>query len=198
MRMGIHEAVKNGSKATVKRLLEAGTEVDERARFKETPLHVAATKGLHPIAALLIEHGADVDAKDYQGATPLHHAAGVAAPKVVKLLLQHGADPAARDTYGDTPLHAGAGGGDAKKAAARAATAKMLIAAGSPIDAVNLSGQTPLWNAASEGNLAVVRTLLAHGADPKIKARGEQGTALDVARTYEHADVVKLLEKQAG
>ncbi len=157
---------------------------------------MVATKSSHPIAALLIEHGADVDAKDYQGSTPLHHAAGVGVQKVVDLLLKHGADPAALNTYNDTPLHACASGEGVKKAAARTAMAKMLIAAGSPVNAVNLSGQTPLWNAAARGDLALVRTLPAHGADPKIRATGQQGTALDVARTYERADVVKLLEKR--
>ena len=194
--MGIHEAVKAGRKATVKRLLKDGADVNERVVFKETPLHVAATKGSHPIAALLIEHGADVDAKDYQQATPLHHAAGVAALKVVELLLEHGANPRAADTYEDTPLHKCADGASGKKFAnAQRKIAEKLIGAGSPVNAVNYSGQTALWHAAGQGNLPLVRTLLAHGADPKIKAKGQQGTALDVAREYGHTAVVKLLEK---
>lgn len=196
--MGIHESVKRGSLSAVKEHLKDGVGVDESARFKETPLHVAAATGSRPIAALLIKHGAEVDARDYQNSTPLHHAASAGAQNVVELLLKHGADPSALNTYQDTPLHSCAIGRDVKKAAARTALAKKLIAAGSPVNAVNLALRTPLWHAAAQGDLGLVRTLLAHGADPKLKARGTQGTPLDAARQYEHAEVVKLLEKHAG
>jgi ankyrin repeat protein len=196
--MGIHEAVKFGTTASVRQLLRDGADVDERAVLKETPLHVAAKNGLYPAAALLIEHGADVNAKDYKGFTPLHNAAGAAADKVVGLLLKHGAKPRALNTYRETPLHkCAAGAGDKKDAAARARIAEKLIDAGAPVNAATTSGRTPLWYAAAKGNLALVRTLLARGADPKKKARGEQGRPVDAARMYEHDKVVALLEEPA-
>lgn len=196
--MGIHEAVGSGKRAAVERLLDEGADVDERAALKMTPLHAAAKKGAAGVAALLVERGADVNAKDYRGYTPLHHAAAEAHTKVVELLLGHGADPAARNTFKDTPLHKAAGGAGLHKPAARRAIAEQLIEAGCPVDAVNTPKQTALWHAAARGNLPLMRALLARGADPSIKAQGQQGTPLDAARENGQAAAVKLLEKLEG
>ena len=50
----------------------------------------------------------------------------------------------------------------------------------------------PLHQAASSGHAAVVRLLLANGADPEA-LNSENSTACDSARIYGHAEVVQLL-----
>ena len=60
------------SKKLTKRALKAENKVD-----KETPLHVAASKGNSEIVRTLLGYGVDKDAKEENGWTPLHIAAKV-------------------------------------------------------------------------------------------------------------------------
>jgi len=60
------------------------------------------------------------------------------------------------------------------------------------VNAMTLSGWTPLHYAARRGYTNVVKLLLAKSAD--VSAKDKNGrTALDYARTAGHADVVELL-----
>jgi ankyrin repeat protein len=62
-----------------------------------------------------------------------------------------------------------------------------LIAAGTPVDAVDAThGRQPLRTAAANGRTASVRRLLAHGADPKLRDVGNNRTVLDWCR-HNHA-----------
>lgn len=64
-----------------------------------------------------------------------------------------------------------------------AAKTQKLIKAGTPVDAPNYGGWTPLHAAAKQGNTAVVKTLLANGVTHQI--RSELGTPAEVAKTPE-------------
>jgi ankyrin repeat protein len=189
----LHAAVRAGDIRGVRRLLAAGARVDQRGPALDTPLHVAAALGHERIAALLIEHGAKIDARNTRKETPLHLAAATASRKVVRLLLEAGARAAAASGARDTPLHECAGRADAQHA--RIAIATALLDAGCPIDAANRSGQTALWRAAANGDLGVVRKLLARGANPSRRAKGQQGTALDAAQMFHQPHVAALLAK---
>jgi uncharacterized protein len=57
-------------------------------------------------------------------------------------------------------------------------------------------GQTPLMDAASEGDVAKVKLLLRHGADVNIVAEGDV-TALSAARAAGNSGIASLLI-QAG
>jgi ankyrin repeat protein len=52
-------------------------------------------------------------------------------------------------------------------------------------------GHTPLHSAAFNGNVAIVRLLLARGADPNA-AKDDGKTPLDLARERGHVDVLQI------
>jgi len=56
-------------------------------------------------------------------------------------------------------------------------------------------GSTPLMVAAHSGNIDIVKLLLELGADPTIKACiNKNFLALDIAKSFGHLEIVKLLE----
>ena len=66
------EAVQGGDTKSVKAIINGGANVNARAEFGETPLHLAQDRN---IAELLISKGADIHAKDDEfGMTPLFNA----------------------------------------------------------------------------------------------------------------------------
>jgi uncharacterized damage-inducible protein DinB len=65
-----------------------------------------------------------------------------------------------------------------------------LVERGAPLPT---TGRTPLHLAAGAGELAVVRTLLEHGADPAATDPGFKATPLQWAQFFHHRDVVDLL-----
>lgn len=193
----IHDFIKDGKTATVKRMLIDGTDPNERAVLQETPLHVAARKGALNVVQMLVERGADVNAKDYRKFTPLHNAAGIASLPVVEYLLRHGANAKAQNAFKNTPLHeCTSGEGDKKTMAARSAVSEKLIAAGAPVNAKDTVDRTPLWYAVSNGNVKLVALLLKHGANPNAKARGLQGSPIYVAQEEGNDEILEWLKKK--
>ena len=69
-----------------------------------TPLHYAATSGQVAIIRLLLEHHAYIDAGSPNGSTPLMMAAMYGTPAAVKVLLEAGADPLQKNDLGLTAL----------------------------------------------------------------------------------------------
>lgn len=65
-----------------------------------TPLHYAATGGHLEIITLLLDKHAYIDAGSPNGSTPLMMAAGYGSPEAVKLLLASGADPLLKNQQG--------------------------------------------------------------------------------------------------
>ncbi|MDP6735717.1 MAG: ankyrin repeat domain-containing protein, partial [Nitrospinaceae bacterium] len=85
----IHIAAKGDIEA-VKQHLAAGTDVNAKDWFENTPLHLAAEYGHKEIAELLIAKGADVNAKDDHGQTPLDTAIQYKKPETADFLRKHG------------------------------------------------------------------------------------------------------------
>ena len=139
----------------------------------------------------VVSHG--IDAVDTQmsdeQAYPLIFAAGEADSASVTALLETGSDVTARSKDGETALHVCAIKGDVE-------ITKALLAHGAEVDARTPKGETlwmtPLMWATYGGHAAMVRLLLAAGADPL--AIDEKGKAvLQMSRDARHPDVEALL-----
>ncbi len=70
--LSIQKAVLDGNIAVLKQHLAAGTDVNAKGEWEETPLHRAASVGHKEITKLLIANGADVNAKDDHGQIEWH------------------------------------------------------------------------------------------------------------------------------
>jgi len=102
----LHLAAFSGVPAAVKLLLDAGADINARARskFKNTPLQFALLSGQLATAKLLLERGADPLVRQARGITPLHEAAFIGRRDLVDLLLGAGAELNSRADDGRTPL----------------------------------------------------------------------------------------------
>jgi len=113
-------ASKNGQVEVVKKLIQAGGEVNKKEEVNGfTPLHLASENGHLEVVKILIKAGGEVNApiKDglWKGETPLHRASLYGHVEVITALLAAGADKTLKDKWGDTP-HAYAKNQDCKNA----------------------------------------------------------------------------------
>jgi ankyrin repeat protein len=91
----LHLGVFGGHAEAVRRLLDAGADVNavsRHAQIRVPPLHTAAFVGANEIARLLLERGADPNGRGELGGTALHSAAQNGNRELVRILLDHGAD----------------------------------------------------------------------------------------------------------
>lgn len=133
-------------------LLETGqVDVSMRDFGGNTPLHNAILpyqdvgETNNEIVRLLIERGgAKMDARTYRGRTPLHRAVRLDQNKIAKLLLENGGVTTVdmKDRCGKTPLHNAASKGNS-------ALVLMLLESGANTDTRDISGRTPLMDAAA-------------------------------------------------
>ncbi|WP_035607032.1 ankyrin repeat domain-containing protein [Haloferula sp. BvORR071] len=157
-----------------------------------TPLHEATRQGAADAVKLLLAKGADPNrAVPGTGITPLHEAAEADKPEILDALLQAGGkleaktavvEPAAGESSpkgGKTPLMTAAG-------SASLGAVEFLLKKGADPNARSAAGTPVLSFAVRSGRekqLEVVRLLLDHKADPKVRF----GT-LKLARDAGHGD----------
>jgi ankyrin repeat protein len=157
-------AAREGARAALEVLLANGGNVNDTAADGSSVLHVALANGHWDLAPWLLDRGADPNA-DGPGYTPLHWAvgswgygfltdlhkyewAGARGPgklEMVKTLLDHGANPNARMKKGGLRTGTTGDGG-----------------------ALRLPGASAFVVAGLSSNAAVMRALLAAGADPGL------------------------------
>ena len=153
-------------------LLDAGADLHAADKNAITPLFMAISNNRIPMARFLVERGADINAKDWYGRTPLFAAVEIRnvdlhyvtfehmltaddrakALDFIRLLLEKGADPNIRVTE-VPPLRS------------------YMYLLGGSLAWVDFTGQTPFLRAALAGDVAAMRLLLEHGADPNLPTR---------------------------
>jgi ankyrin repeat protein len=160
----LHFAVRHGYADAALLLLDTGADINQASGDNTTPLLMAIVNGHFDLAKVLLDRGADPRRASDNGVTPLYAALNVQwAPKtlypqpraytqqklsyldVMKALLDRGVDVNARLT-------------------------KKVWYSGYNFDlsGVDEIGATPFWRAAYASDLAAMRLLVAHGADPNI------------------------------
>jgi ankyrin repeat protein len=163
-------AARDGRTESAKILVAAGANLKETDPNGITPFLMAITNNQVETARFLLDKGSDINVVDWYGRTPLWAAVearnmdvdnstfknGVdRAPvlELIKVLLDKGADTNAR-TKETPPIR------------------RFILPTTGSLEWVDFTGMTPFLFAARSGDVAVMRLLLAHGADPKIPTFG--------------------------
>jgi ankyrin repeat protein len=161
----LHFAARQGAMATAEALIKAGANVNQRgAGDKTTPVLVAAINGHFDLVSYLLDQGADPNLASEGGVTPLYAVVNVQwqprsfypQPRaylqqktgyleLMKKLLDKGADPNAR-TNRNT----------------------WFTQYNFDLLRTDDSGATPFWRAAYSSDIAAMKMLIEHGADPHI------------------------------
>ncbi|MEI8312533.1 MAG: ankyrin repeat domain-containing protein, partial [Verrucomicrobiota bacterium] len=153
--------------------------------LSQTPLMIAACSGWEQIAAELIQGGAKLDAVDKNGDTALHYSADFEQPRIMKLLLDAGAKTDMQDKWKQTPLI---------MSTSAPIQVRLLIEKNADMNLSTTHGGTPLHYAAGHGDLAMVRALLARGANVNAICRDSGETPLTSAcRDWAHSYIVAPL-----
>ncbi|MFP3948572.1 MAG: ankyrin repeat domain-containing protein [Longimicrobiales bacterium] len=183
-RSGLLLAVYHGQHEVVNLL------TDHRPR---TDIFEAAASGrVDRVRDLVQEDASLVRRTSSDGFSPLGLAAFFGHPEVVEVLLEAGAEPdvASENTMRVTPLHSAAAHGESEVAHR---ICEMLLARGADPNPAQAGGWRPLHQAASHGNLPLVKLLVGHGAD--VAPRSDDGrTPLSMAREAGNGAVVSFLE----
>jgi ankyrin repeat protein len=153
-------AARQGHLDTARALLEGGADLNQAGADNTTPLLIAVVNGHYDLASLLVERGANPNIADANGRTPLYAAIDLRnvqwsqapAPELpqaqhlamITKLLDAGADPSVK-------------------------MVGMVGHRGSfDMRWSDLKGGTSFSRAAWNGDIEVMRLLLAHGADPNV------------------------------
>ena len=214
--IGPVEAAILGDLLAVRRMLDAGADVDTRTRGGITPLMGAAARGhLDVLTALLIRR-VDINAVDEEGQTALTWAVMHEQKEALHLLLDEGADvnlagenrqfnrqmetSMKRKNLSMDKLFLRRGTTPLGAAALHNATdiAELLLDRGAEVNqSCGFNGQA-IGMAAMLGHADMVRLLLGRGADPTLKDATGQ-TALGWAQqSNKSAEVIELLTNAGG
>jgi ribA/ribD-fused uncharacterized protein len=146
-------------------LLDRGADTSAKDRNGATPLAGAVEKGRIEMVDLLLEHGA-ARVWDSSGESLVGEALGLGRLEIAELLLRHGAT---FDATKPGRLHTAAQG-------QHLPVLRWLLDRGADIDQRDEDGDTPLLTAARSGRAGAVSTLIALGAD--VRLRNHRGDGL--------------------
>lgn len=107
----LHKATQLDNIPRIRKLIEAGADVNEPGPQGATPLFFTANLGSVQAAKILLDNGAKVDAAISEGGTTLHSALLKNHADLALFLLDKGANPNKATQAGVTPLHLAALGG---------------------------------------------------------------------------------------
>jgi ankyrin repeat protein len=169
----LYLAASKGLAEMVRVLLNAGAKVQETSRDFEGHLYHAAASGHVQVVRVMLEAGATLMTEEPATGPAVRAPVGTVLHNLVKRckldalrsILTAGADVNLRNEAGATALHQVG----ALEFNQQTDYARLLIDFGADLDAVDGKGSTPLHIAVANGNLGVVRTLIASGAALDVK-----------------------------
>ena len=186
-------AARQGARDGVVALAESGAPLDTTDPDGTTALVIAIINAHFDAAAALIEKGANVDLADSAGMGPLYAAVDMQhqEPMINRPLQKRSGRLQARDVV-SALLARGAN----PNAALRT---PLLMRQHSDGDPTLGSGATPLMRAAKVADIALMRDLLTHGADPRLTLRnGTTALHMIVARAGRNAPSEATAMEAAG
>ena len=192
----LHKAAARGDTASIRELLEAGADVDERDGDGRTPV-MTATRGNNVDAVrVLIEAGADIDIRDDRLDNPFLYAGAEGLLDILRLCIAAGADPALTNRFGGTALIPASERGHVE------VVRELLTNSDVDVDHINNLGWTALLEAIvlSNGDVRhqqVVQLLVDHGADIFI-ADKDGVTPLEHARSRGFIEIERILATAAA
>ena len=155
-------AAEQGDLPLARSLVRLGADVNEKSDTFHTPFMFAVRRNHQQMAEWLLDQGADLNTVSSDGWTALTIAAAKGSVRILQWLISEGASTRIRDLSGFTPLlHA------VSKSHPEAA-AVLLSLVETDINACNEDDNTPLHFAVSKGDVAMVRLLLQHQANPNL------------------------------
>jgi ankyrin repeat protein len=158
------DAVKTGDRTAALALLQQKVNVNAPDSDGTTALHWAVQKDDADLVDRLIKAGANVNAKNDYGSTPMSEAAINGDVAVIDRLLKAGANVESPNADGQTALMVIARTNNVE-------AARLLISHGANVNAVEKwREQTPLMWAAAESQAAMVKELVARGADVNARS----------------------------
>jgi uncharacterized protein len=161
-------AVLLGEPKIVRSALTHGVDINAAGQSGTPPLVLAVAKGHEEIVGLLLEAGADVNRPDRDsGMTALHVATTHGHIQIIGKLISRGADVSASFGRPSMTALSIAFRKDYRDIVRRLleAEADPNISINGPTDPPEQQGITPLHQAASVGDMEMLRLLIAHGAD---------------------------------
>ena len=208
-------AIRAGDLDRVKAFVKEQPELVHRMPDGNAPLNWAVADHHVDVAKWLLENGANVNRRGGQdGRTPIFDAK---TAEMAKLLIKHGANLRVTSEWSSTPMR------EAVRRGNHIAVVNVFLDAGLSLDfdsAVELGNvklveemlaqkpwlakppRKPLYDAASDGNLELVKLLLQHGADPDLdygfgNVAGPY-TPVTNAVTRGHYEIAELLLQQGA
>ena len=177
----VADAAQAGDLAAVRRLLQAGGDVNAALGDGTTALHHAAVRGDAEMVGVLLYAGANVRATTRLGGyTPLHLASQRGHEAVIERLVKAGASPNLATATGATPLMLAAASG-------HVAAVKQLVAQKADLNTREQANeQTALMFAAAFDRPEVVKLLIEVGADVQATSK-----VLDISTLESPEDVLQ-------
>jgi len=162
-------AAREGHVDAARLLLDAGSDVNAVDKNEITPLFMAISNNRIPMARFLIERGANINAKDWYGRTPLFAAIEMRNVDLDYQTFEHMVNAEDRKVILDFTAYLLDKGVDANIRVKEVPPLRSwMYLLGGSLAWVDFTGETPFMLASLSGDVATMRLLLKHGADPKI------------------------------
>jgi uncharacterized protein len=169
-------------------LIEAGADVNAVDSDAECALLAAVQSNSSALVRLLLDSGADIKATGLAGHNALFRAVTFGHVPMMEILVRRGLKLTAVDSTGSTLLMLAVSGG-------QKLVAEWLLERRAAVNAVNEEGYTALHVVninRFDADAAVIKLLLAHGADVHVRAK-LGSTALNAAAHVGYCPCVKVL-----
>ena len=186
-------AAREGQMNAVKALVESGANINQVSGDKISPMVEAIINGHLDIAKYLLDHGADPNLATVSGLTALYATIDVQwAPKA--WFPQPSTD---QEKIGYLDLMNAL---IDKKADVNAPIGEKLWFRSFTNDYtwVDPAGATPFWRAAQSGDIAAMKLLVEHGADPKLADQSRRDSSARRGRNRLGLELDRALARSAG